>query len=143
MAIIQHDTHTAELTGQDLADYLMQRFNQPQATMKTIDTSGFFYIDGIPTKGTWVDLDIITEWEEIKAELGKALNIEADSIDEVLCADIEGLARHFYYSGADSFDLSAWVDFREALEASHLDAEVADAYLENCGSGTISEIEDA
>lgn len=29
--------------------------------MKEIKTSAFFYIDGIPTKGDWVDLSILTE----------------------------------------------------------------------------------
>lgn len=112
--------------------------------MKEINASAFFYIDGIPTKGAWIDLDIITEWDEIKAELGKHLGIDADDIDEVLCADIEGIARHFYHSSSDIFDLTAWVEFREDLERSHLEVEVADAYLDNCGiDASVSDIEEA
>ena len=112
-------------------------------TMKEIQASAFFYVDGIPTKGDWVDLRFITEWDEIRDELAKDLGIEADEIDEILCADVDGLARHFYASNCDSFDLDAWVEFRDDLEKSHIDAEVADAYLENCGSGSVSDIEDA
>lgn len=121
----------------------MQLYNLMGDFMKAINTSGFFYIDGIPTKGEWVDLSILTEWEEIKEELAKGLKIRADSIDEVFCSDIDGIARHFYHSNSDIFDLSAWVDFRADLEASNITEEIADAYLENCGSGTVSDIEDA
>jgi antirestriction protein len=138
--------YTKELTGQEMADYIAQRFNKPQEEtkpMKTIDTSGFFYIDGIPTKGTWVDLQLVTDWADIKAELGKALHIDGNDIDEILCADVEGLARHFYASNCDSLDLDSWIDFKDDLERSHIDAEIADAYLENCGSGSVSDIEDA
>lgn len=110
-----------------------------------MDNQGFFYIDGIPTKGAWIDLDIVTDWDEIKEELAKSLSIQSDDIDEVLCADVEGLARHFYSSNCDSFDLDAWTEFKDDLKGTHLDAEIIDAYLDNCGIGgvTISNIEEA
>lgn len=110
-----------------------------------MNNQAFFYIDGIPTKGAWIDLDTITEWDEVKAELAKHLSIDADELDEILCSDIEGLPRHFYASNCDSFDMSAWADFKEQLDKTHLDAEVIDAYLENMGTYggiDVSDIED-
>jgi antirestriction protein len=110
-----------------------------------MNNQAFFYIDGIPTKGNWIDLDDISEWDEIKEQLATSLEIESGDIDEVLCADVEGLARHFYSSNCDSFDLDEWADFKEQMSGTHLDAEVIDAYLDNCGIGgvSISDIEEA
>lgn len=110
-----------------------------------MNNQAFFYIDGIPTKGAWIDLDDITEWDEVKAELAKHLSIDAGNIDEVLCADVEGLPRHFYASNCDGFSMTDWADFKEQLDATHLDEEVIDAYLDNMGASgvDISDIEDA
>jgi antirestriction protein len=111
-----------------------------------MNNQAFFYIDGIPTKGNWIDLDDITDWDGVKSELAKSLGLKADDLDEVLCSDIEGLPRHFYASNCDGFSMTEWADFKEQLEATHLDAEVIDAYLDNMGSYggvDISNIEDA
>lgn len=111
-----------------------------------MNNQAFFYIDGIPTKGAWIDLDTITEWDEVRAELAKHLSIDAGNIDEVLCADVEGLPRHFYASNCDGFSMTEWADFKEQLDATHLDEEVIDAYLDNMGAYggvDISNIEDA
>jgi len=110
-----------------------------------MNNQAFFYIDGIPTKGAWIDLDDITDWDEVKSELAKSLGLNADDLDEVLCADVEGLPRHFYASNCDGFSMTDWADFKEQLEATHLDAEVIDAYLENVGTWDvdISHIEEA
>jgi antirestriction protein len=108
-----------------------------------MNNQAFFYIDGIPTKGTWVDMDDITEWEQVEAILLDLF--PTAQIDEILCSDIEGLPRHFYASNCDSFSMTEWADFKEQLEATHLEAEVIDAYLDNMGSSgvDISNIEDA
>jgi antirestriction protein len=111
-----------------------------------MNNQAFFYIDGIPTKGNWIDLDDITDWDGVKSELAKSLGLKADDLDEILCSDIEGLPRHFYASNCDGFSMTEWADFKEQLEATHLDAEVIDAYLDNMGSYggvDISNIEDA
>jgi antirestriction protein len=111
-----------------------------------MNNQAFFYIDGIPTKGAWIDMDDITEWEQVKEQLANHLKIDADNIDEILCSDIEGLPRHFYASNCDAFSMTEWADFKEQLEATHLDAEVIDAYLDNMGTYggvDISDIEDA
>lgn len=34
-----------------------------------MDNQVFFYVDGIPTKGLWIDMGLIDSWDEIKAEL--------------------------------------------------------------------------
>ena len=118
----------------------------PSARLSSMDTSGFFYVDGIPTKGCWIDLSEVTSWEDINEQLGAYLDIDPASIDEVLCADIEGIARHFYSSNCDGFSMNAWTDFRDELANSHLDVEVVDAYLKNMGTYggvNISDIEDA
>lgn len=140
---------TKELTGQEMADYILQRFGKPQQEikpMKDLDTSAFFYVDGIPTKGSWIDLATIDSWEDIKDQLGAHLSIDPADIDEVLCADIEGIARHFYASNCDGFDLDGWTDFKEAIENTHLEIEVIEAYIENMGAHygvNIDEIEEA
>ena len=49
----------------------------------TINAAAFFYIDGVPTKGTWVDLDESTTWDDIAAAIegkGKRFGHEATPI---------------------------------------------------------------
>lgn len=106
----------------------------PSARSSSMDTSAFFYVDGIPTKGRWIDLEDVTSWDDIKQQLAGHFDTDADDIDEVLCADIEGIARHFYASNCDGFDLDSWLEFKEEMEASHLDVEVIEAYLDNMGA---------
>lgn len=105
------------------------------------DNQGFFYIDGIPTKGCWIDLDQVGAWEDV-AELLAVAFPEAE-VDEILCADVEGLARHFYASNCDSFDLDGWVDFLEEKAGTHLSDEVISAYFDNCGVSSLSDVEDS
>lgn len=102
---------------------------------------GFFYIDGIPTKGLWIDLDDVAEWAQIEEKL---LGLFPGAlIDEILCADIEGLPKHFYASNCDGFDMDGWAAFLEDKETTHLDDEVIDAYFDNNGVSSISDIEEA
>jgi antirestriction protein len=105
------------------------------------DNQGFFYIDGIPTKGLWIDLDQVGAWEDIQLRLSEAF--PSAVIDEVLCADVEGLAHHFYAISCDSFDLDAWVEFLEEKAGTHLSDEVINAYFENCGASSLSDVEEA
>lgn len=108
----------------------------------TVEHQGFFYIDGIPTKGCWVDLMEVRSWEDISSKLLELFpNAE---IDEILCSDIEGLPKHFYYSGADSFSMSEWVEFLEDWERfDHLEDEVIEAYFDNCGVSDLEAVSDA
>jgi antirestriction protein len=105
---------------------------------------GFFYIDGIPTKGLWIDLGQVGAWEDIQMLLSEAFP-DWDG-DEVLCADVEGLAKIFYSSSCDAFSLDAWVSFFDDVKRSHLDEEVIQAYADSASSWedvTIQNIEDS
>jgi antirestriction protein len=107
---------------------------------ETTTASAFFYIDGIPTKGCWVDLDASTTWETIADAIREA--IPGAVIDEILCADAEGEASHFL-TPFDAFDLNGWQNYATALEESHLDPEIAAAYCDNLGEWTPKSVEDA
>jgi len=109
----------------------------------TTENAAFFYIDGIPTKGAWVDLDESTTWETISDAIRE--KIPGAVIDEILCADAEGLARHFL-SRYDCFSLCEWQAWAEAAARSYLDPEIVAAYCENLGDWTeeaVSAAEDA
>jgi antirestriction protein len=108
----------------------------------TTEASAFFYIDGIPTKGCWVDLDSSTTWANIGDAIREA--IPTAHPDEILCADAEGLARHFL-SRFDGFDLTGWQEWSEAAEKAHLEPEIIAAYCDNVGSwdaDAVSQAED-
>lgn len=117
------------------------RLNAACAPHSGGDNQAFFYIDGIPTKGCWVDLDQIGSWEDIKLQLSEWF--PSTVFDEVLCADVEGLAHHFYSSSCDAFDLDAWLEFLQEKAGTHLSDEVIDAYFENCGVSSLSDVEEA
>jgi hypothetical protein len=99
------------------------------------ENMGFFYIDGIPTKGHWISLEDIGRadpWDYIKDELADKGLLQRDEEGEVtyggdiLCACTEGeLAKHFL-SSHDTFDLEG---FKECFEASG-DEDAKAAYLE-------------
>lgn len=123
---------------------IQQTNTQPKAA-PSIDCAGFFYIDGIPTKGLWVDLLPVRSWDDVKEKLEAAF---PDSVvDEILCSDIEGyLVKPFYTSCCDAFSMDAWAEFADDVERSWLDLEVIEAYADNCSSWedvTISNIEDS
>lgn len=106
----------------------------------TTDASAFFYIDGIPTKGCWVDLDSGTTWETIADAIRE--KIPGAVVDEILCADAEGQASHFLTS-FDAFDLNGWLEYSAALDGSHLDPEIVEAYCNNVGQWDQSAVSDA
>lgn len=125
----------------DLNQHTQALMNSAVSEHSGGDNQAFFYIDGIPTKGKWFDLEQIDGWEDVEQQLGDLFGCE---VDEVLCADVEGLAKHFYASSCDSFDMTEWLEFKEAKECTHLDDEVIDAYLDNYGcSCAIDDIEEA
>lgn len=109
-------------------------------TTTTTDASAFFYIDGIPTKGCWVDLDSSTEWDTIAEKIREA--IPGAHVDEILCADAEGLALHFL-GRYDCFDLKGWQEWIEAAEAANYPPEVIAAYCENVGDWTAEAVSSA
>lgn len=112
-------------------------------TTNKIDSRAFFYIDGIPTKGLWVDLDEVEGWNTVETLL--AAKYPNSFIDEILCADIEGIGKHFYASNCDFFSMTEWLEFLESIENTHLDIEAISAYFEcfgKYGDIDISSIDD-
>lgn len=109
-------------------------------TTATVTASAFFYIDGIPTKGCWVELDSSTTWEDIAQAIRE--KIPGADCDEILCADAEGDASHFL-TAWDAFDLRSWQDYSAALDGSHLDPEIVAAYCDNVGEWTPQGVEAA
>lgn len=97
----------------------------------------FFYTDGIPTKGTWVDLEFIQNWHEVLEVLTEA---GYDNPDEILCADAEGLATHFL-SRYDCFDLAGYTECR--AQCSWASDEAKSAFIDCFGSWDAVGFEDS
>lgn len=100
-------------------------------------SSAFFYVNGIPTKGTWIDLEFIEGWHgvvEVLAEAGFT------NPDEILCADAEGLARAFL-SRYDCFDLAGYTKCRD--ECSWASDEAKSAFIDCFGSWDAVTFEDS
>lgn len=109
-------------------------------TTATVTASAFFYIDGIPTKGCWVELDSSTTWEDIAQAIRE--KIPGAVVDEILCADAEGLARNFL-SRYDCFALNEWQAWIEAAERSSYDPEIIALYCDNLGDWSEEAVEAA
>jgi len=60
----------------------------------------FWYVDGIPTKGKWIDMDLIDDTDEVLEELAEDEIIprkedgEPDYGGDLLAADAEACASH-------------------------------------------------
>lgn len=106
------------------------RMNAATAPAPQSEVAGFFYIDGIPTKGLWIDLLPVRGWEDIKEAL--EVQFPEAEIDEILIADFENeIVKPFITTSCDAFDMDSWVSFAEGLETTHLDFEVIAAYCSN------------
>lgn len=109
-------------------------------TITKADAAAFFYIDGIPTKGCWVDLDSTTTWDDIAAAIRQ--KYPSADCDEILCADAEGLAEEFL-SAYDSFELKSFCEWMAAAEACHLWPEIVAAFCSNIGNWTAEGVQAA
>jgi antirestriction protein len=90
----------------------------------------FFYVDGIPTKGIWLDLECVDSWADIHDELYRAGIIGTDYGSDVLVADIEGpLARACYSPQYDTLDLQAFIDLRCDVEQHGFNSGAAVAFI--------------
>ena len=129
----------------DLNQSINARLNAATAPASGSSVAGFFYIDGIPTKGVWVDLLPVRSWDDIKEALEIAFPNAV--VDEILMADYEGsIVKPFYASNCDFFSMTEWADFAEDLEGCSLDIEVIEAYCSNFSYASdceISKIEEA
>lgn len=100
-------------------------------------SSAFFYIDGIPTKGVWVEMEYIDGWGDVLQELVAA---GYDKPDDILCADAEGLAKCFL-SQYDCFDLAGYTECRDQCPWAPEDAKTA--YMDCFGSWDAPGFEEA
>ncbi|CAB4158459.1 ArdA Antirestriction protein [uncultured Caudovirales phage] len=109
----------------------------------------FYYVDGIPTKGIWVDLDEITDTDGVLEALASAGLIGRDEHDQpvyggdLLVACTEGeLTRHFL-SRHDTFDLAGYIEAAEDADALKADQEEVAAYISHFGSWSRRTFEEA
>lgn len=94
------------------------------------DDRAFFYVDGIPTKGLWLDLDDISDWREVHEALQGARLIRADYGGDTLVSDIEGaIARCCYTSRCDLLDLDRYIEMRDDIDHNKLDKEAVAAFV--------------
>lgn len=87
----------------------------------------FFYINGIPTNGAWLDMESLSTWEEI----GEALAAEGYQANggDIFVADAEGFAKCFTGKYGD-FDLVKFVELRDDAD-SYTDWEAYSVYVDN------------
>lgn len=112
--------------------------------------SAFYYVDGVPTKGIWVDLEVTDTTDEVLEQLAAAGYVPTNEDGEpeyggdLLVADIEGdLVRAFYSSSTDTLDLTGYVEVRDYCDANHVVYDAAAAYISNRGGWDENDFGDA
>lgn len=129
----------------DLNQHIKAQLSASVSPSSGSSVAGFFYIDGIPTKGVWVDLLPVRSWDDIKEQLENEFPNAV--VDEILMADYEGeILKPFYSPSCDGFSMTEWAEFAEDLDGCHLDMEVIEAYCSNfhyASDITIDKIEEA
>ncbi len=111
-------------------------------------SQAFWYINGEPTNGKWIDMDSIDSTDEVLEELAEAEIIPRNEDDEpnyggdLLVADAEGLAKAFL-NRHDTFDLDDFVEARDYCSGNHVDEDAAVAYVNYAGSWSKSDFEDS
>ena len=111
-------------------------------------SDAFWYVDGEPTKGKWIDMDGIDSTDEVLEELAEAGLIPRDEDGDpeyggdLLVADAEGLAKAFLgrYGG---FDLDDFVEARDHCASGHVDEDAVIAYIDYAGSWSKSDFEES
>lgn len=111
-------------------------------------SSCFYYINGEPTNGKWIDMDSIDSTDEVLEELAEADIIPRDEDDEpdyggdLLVADAEGLTKAFLGS-CGTFDLDDFVESRDWCASNHVDEDAVVAYMSYAGSWSQRDFEDS
>lgn len=104
----------------------------------------FFYVDGIPTKGCWIALENVDTWADVHLAVEAAGLIDACYDGELLAADIEGtLAKCFYVSRYNLFDLPRYVEVREEIERYDLERDAVAAFIDWSGSFDVDSFGDS
>ncbi|MBL0352087.1 MAG: antirestriction protein ArdA [Candidatus Dechloromonas phosphoritropha] len=100
----------------------------------------FYYVDGIPTKGYWIDLDDVYDTDEVLTKLVQSGIAEPDYGGDLLVADVEGaLAWAFYSSCCDSMALDDFNACRDECD----DENAAAAFIEWFGTWDANTYEEA
>jgi len=96
----------------------------------------FFYVDGDPAKGKWIDLDCIDDEDEILEELADAGLIPRDEDGEpvyggdLLVADTIGTLAECFLNRCGSFDLDDFVEARDFTDYKYSpSSEAVAAYI--------------
>ena len=98
-------------------------------------SQAFWYVDGEPTKGKWIDMDCIDSTDEVLEELAEAGFIPRDEDGEpeyggdLLVADAEDLAKAFL-GRHGTFDLDDFVEARDHCSRNHVDEDAVVAYMD-------------
>lgn len=109
-----------------------------------LEEGAFFYVDGIPTKGLWIDLEDVDGWHDIHQALVQAELISAGYAGEILVADVEGaLARACYASRVDTIDLGTYITLRDSISHLNAPAGAAVAFINWYGSWDSDAFENA
>lgn len=98
--------------------------------------SAFYYVDGDPTKGKWIDLDILDDEDEILEELAEANLIPRDEIGDpeyggdLLVADTIGTLAKCFLNRCGSFDLDDFIEARNLTDSKYgPSSEAVAAYI--------------
>lgn len=99
------------------------------------DNRAFYYINGEPCNGLWVDLDPLDDTDEVLEILAEARIIprnedgEPDYGGDLLVADTEGDLAECFLSSYGMFDLAGFVEVRDFCIDQHTDESAAVAYI--------------
>lgn len=95
-----------------------------------MEESAFWYVDGIPTKGCWIDMDSIDGTDEVLEELAEKGIIprnedgEPEYEGDLLVADTEGILAGIALGSYGSFDFDLFVKLRD----SGMEPEILEAW---------------
>lgn len=105
-----------------------------------MSNSAFFYVDGIPTKGCWVDIDSTTDDDDIREALAAGGFIGRDEIGDpaydgdIMVADIDGeLVGAFFSSRTGLLNLGELVEAIDYCDNNSVDEAAVAAYVEDRG----------
>lgn len=110
---------------------------------KLIDTKAFFYANGNPTKGVWIDIYSTTEWDDVKGALMVHNLIGVNYGGDIQVADTEGLAGAFYSSSTDTIDLDSLTVCIGECEDNNIDPDAAQEFIELNGSWDYDKFSDS
>lgn len=104
----------------------------------------FFYVEGIPINGIWLDLADVDSWSDIQDALQRAGLIGEGYGGDILVADVEGgITQCCYSSSYDLFDLNCYVELRDAVNQSGFDRAAVAAFIGWYGSWDADTFESA